>query len=95
MGADNVIISGSTLTTVVSSYQNSMAGYPSFSAIAASGSGLISNTDVPNQTLAERTSGMYNNYWQVKTGRPRAKGPSFWKRVGGGFKGRKKSPNTT
>ena len=64
-----------------------MAGYPSFSAIAASGSGLISNTDVPNQTLAKRTSGMYNNCWQVKTGWPIATEHSFCKMFRAFFNG--------
>jgi len=95
MGADNVIISGSNLVTVVSNYQNSMAGYPSFSAIAASGSGLIANTDIPNSTLSKRTSGMYNNCWQVKTGWPAPTEHSFCKMFRAFYNGNVLPPTAT
>lgn len=79
MAIDNQLISGSNNVFTSNSYQNSMAGYAPFSAIAASGSGLINNTDIPPSSLAKQSSGLYNNCWQQRTGWPTATGHSFCK----------------
>ena len=80
MARDNQIISGSNPGVQLGvAYNQAIAGYTAFNAIAASGSGLIYNQDIPNQTLARQSSGLYNNCWQQRTGWPDNANHSFCK----------------
>jgi hypothetical protein len=72
MGIDNLFVTQSAGTFIQTNtgYQETLPNITDFNSTALSGSGNITGTDIPAQSLAKMSSGMYNQCWKTSTGFP-------------------------